>query len=149
MNGDKRYQAEVKITLEGREARINTFRDTLQEIFQDIGTICTQFPQDWMNPAKREIVNAERKAAQLRQPAGGAAPKSTAGPAVSPQETGEIPVCEDCGSQEFMELIEFTDKKTGKPRRAWKCQACQKWHWPENGKKRSGGRQDNNDWPFD
>lgn len=62
MNGDKRYHAEVKIELEGRECRINAFRDTLQEIFQDIGTICSQFPQDWMNPAKREIVNAERKA---------------------------------------------------------------------------------------
>ena len=36
MNGDKRYHAEVKVTLEGRECRINSFRDTLQEVFQDI-----------------------------------------------------------------------------------------------------------------
>jgi len=123
MNGDKRYHAEVKVTLEGRECRINSFRDTLQEVFQDIGTICSQFPQDWMNPAKREIVNAERKAAQLRQPK--SAPQT--------QVTGEVPVCEDCGTDEFMELIEFTDKKTGRPRREWKCQQCNKWHWP-NGK---------------
>lgn len=134
MNGDKSYHAEVEITLEGRECRINAFRDTLEEIFQDIGTICTQFPQDWMNPAKREIVNAERKAAQLRQPAGKPAAKAAAGPAGSPQETGEIPVCESCGSSEFMELIKFTDKITGKPRQSWKCQQCLKWHWP-NGKK--------------
>ena len=124
MNGDKRYHAEVKIELEGRECRINAFRDTLQEIFQDIGTICTQFPQDWMNPAKREIVNAERKAATI---------KGTAGP---DKETGEFPVCEHCGSSEHMELIEFTDKKTGKPRKAWKCQACEKWHFPNGGKKK-------------
>ena len=123
MNGDKRYHAEVKVTLEGRECRINSFRDTLQEVFQDIGTICSQFPQDWMNPAKREIVNAERKAAQLRQPK--SAPQT--------QTTGEIPVCDDCGTDEFMELIEFNDKKTGRPRREWKCQQCNKWHWP-NGK---------------
>ena len=123
MNGDKRYHAEVKVTLEGRECRINSFRDTLQEVFQDIGTICSQFPQDWMNPAKREIVNAERKAAQLRQPK--SAPQT--------QQTGEIPVCDDCGTDEFMELIEFNDKKTGRPRREWKCQQCNKWHWP-NGK---------------
>jgi hypothetical protein len=129
MNGDKRYHAEVKIELEGRECRINAFRDTLQEIFQDIGVICTQFPQDWMNPAKREIVNAERKAAQLGIKKGAAAAPAKA------QETGEIPVCEQCGSQEFMELIKFTDKKTGKPRQAWKCQACIKWHF-ENGKKK-------------
>jgi hypothetical protein len=131
MNGDKRYHAEVKIELEGRECRINAFRDTLQEIFQDIGTICSQYPQDWMNPAKREIVNAERKAAQLR---------IQKGPAKAPakvQKTGEIPVCEQCGSQEFMELIRFTDKKTGQPRQAWKCQACVKWHF-ENGKKERG-----------
>jgi hypothetical protein len=131
MNGDKRYHAEVKVTLEGRECRINAFRDTLQEIFQDIGTICTQYPQDWMNPAKREIVNAERKAAQLGIQKGAAAAAAKA------QETGEIPVCEHCGSQEFMELITFTDKKTGKPRRAWKCQSCEKWHF-ENGKKERG-----------
>ena len=127
MNGDKRYHAEVKVTLEGRECRINSFRDTLQEVFQDIGTICAQFPQDWMNPAKREILNAERKAAALRQPAG----KAAAAPQVD--ETGEVPVCDDCGTDEFMELIEFVDKKTGRPRREWKCQQCNKWHWP-NGK---------------
>ena len=127
MSNGSRYHAEVKVELEGRECRINAFRDTLQEIFQDIGTICSQYPQDWMNPAKREIVNAERKATQLRQPAGK--------PAASPQETGEIPVCEQCGSSESMELIKFTDKKTGQPRQAWKCQACLKWHF-ENGKKK-------------
>jgi hypothetical protein len=32
-----------------------------------------------------------------------------------------------------MELIEFNDKKTGRLRREWKCQQCNKWHWP-NGK---------------
>ena len=122
MNGDKRYHAEVKVVLEGRECRINAFRDTLTEIFQDIGTICTQYPQDWMNPAKREIVNAERKAAGI---------KGTAGP---DKETGEFPVCKECGSSESMELIEFTDKKTGKPQKAWKCQACEKWHWPNGNK---------------
>jgi len=129
MNGDKRYHAEVKVTLEGRECRINAFRDTLQEVFQDIGTICSQFPQDWMNPAKREIVNAERKAASLRQSQQRPASK----PAPQSDETGEVPVCDECGTDEFMELIEFTDKKTGRPRREWKCQQCNKWHWP-NGK---------------
>ena len=138
MNGDKRYHAEVHVTLEGREARINVFADTLVEIFDDIGTICTQFPQDWMNPAKREVVNAERKAAQLgRQPASKATSKAPAKAQSKAEETGEAPVCEQCGSQEFMELIKFTDKKTGQPRQAWKCQMCLKWHF-ENGKKERG-----------
>lgn len=130
-NNGSRYHAEVKVELEGREARINVFADTLAEIFQDIGTICTQFPQDWMNPAKREIVNAERKAAQLRQQ------QHNPGSAPQVEEIGEIPVCEHCGSQQFMELIRFTDKTTSKPRQAWKCQACVKWHF-ENGKKERG-----------
>ena len=126
MTNGSRYHAEVHIALEGRDCRVNVFADTLVEIFQDIGTICNQYPQDWMHPAKREIVNAERKAATLRQPQPAPAPKS--------DETGEIPVCDDCGSSESMELIEFADRKTGRPRREWKCQACEKWHWP-NGKK--------------
>ncbi len=124
MNGDKRYHAEVKVTLEGREARINVFADTLAEIFQDIGTICSQFPQDWMNPAKREILNAERKAEQLRQD-GHLPPKPSAKSTKS-----AVPVCTNCGSQEHMELIKWTDKNTGESRQAWKCQECKEWLRP-------------------
>jgi len=113
-----RYHAEVKIPIDGHDARVNCFADTLAEIFNDIGTIVSQFPPDWKNPAKREIINAERKAKAA---------------AAREEPTGEIPICENCGTDEFMELIPFTDKKTGNPRQEWKCQQCQKWHWP-NGK---------------
>lgn len=121
MNGDSRYHAELHLTIGGREARINCFADTLAQIFKDIGTIASQFPPDWTNPAKREIMNAELKAAQLngQQP-----------PLAKP--TAQNPVCPDCGTGEFMELIEFTDKKTGARRKAWKCQRCGKWYWPPN-----------------
>ena len=131
MNGDNqktRYHAEVHVTLEGREARINVFADTLVEVFRDIGVICAQFPANWKSPAVRDIVNAERKAAQLDQ-------KGTA--AGQAKATGESPVCASCGSSEFMELIEFPDKKTGELRRAWKCQECHEWHWP-NGRPGKG-----------
>jgi hypothetical protein len=132
MNGNSsRYHAEVKVTLEGREARINIFADTLAEVFNDIGTVCSQFPPDWLNPAKREIINAERKAAQVRAQA----PRSQPKPQPQPGETGEVPVCQSCGSDANMELITFSDKKTGQPRRAWKCQACSQWHFP-NGNNR-------------
>lgn len=118
-----RYHAELKLTIEGHEARINCFANTLAEIYQDIGTIASQFPPDWKNPAKREIANAELKANQL---------KGKGNPAANPDQTGEIPVCQNCGTNEFMELITFPDKRTGNPRQAWKCQQCQKWHWPNN-----------------
>ena len=121
MNGEPktRYHAEVQVTLEGRSARINVFADTLAEIFKDIGTICSQFPQDWMNPAKREIVNAERKAEQLQS--AGALPH-----AVAKKLSPKTPVCVNCGSTNT-ELIKWSDKDTGQPRQAWKCQDCKQW----------------------
>jgi hypothetical protein len=122
MNGDKRYHGEIMINIGPNEARINVFGDNLQDVFKDLGIIHAQFGKadPVTNPAKREIVNAERKAKQL-------------GLGAQTKETDETPCCEECKSQEFMEFIIFTDKKTGKPRGAWKCQMCKKWHWP-NGK---------------
>jgi len=128
MNGDKRYHAEIKLTIEGREARVNIFGDTLNEVFHDIGTVCSQFQPEWQNPARREAMNREN------------IDRRSGKPKAEPEEeleTGEIPVCDTCGTDEFMELISFTDKKTGKPRKAWKCQQCQNWHWNN---KNGGGR---------
>lgn len=116
-----RYHAEVKIPIDGHDARVNCFADSLVEIFNDIATILNQYPGDWKNPAKREIANAELKAKQVKA-------------ALEAEQSGEIPVCQECGTDEFMELIPFTDKKTGEYRQEWKCQQCQKWHW-HNGRK--------------
>ncbi|HUV52782.1 MAG TPA: hypothetical protein VMW64_06885 [Dehalococcoidia bacterium] len=140
MNGDKRYHAEVKVTIEGHEARINCFDDTLNEIFLDIGTICSQFPPDWINPAMREAMNqaniARHEKARL-------APKPKPGPKPEAEsdelfgeETGEIPVCPSCGTNEAMELVKWTDKETGAPRAEWKCQNCHKWLPKKNGRGR-------------
>ena len=125
MNGNTRYHGEININIGPNEARINVFSDNLQELFKDLGIIQSQFGKSdpVTNPAKRDIINAELKAANMGKPT-----------TQEPQETGEIPTCEECGSQEFMELITFTDKKTGRPRKEWKCQICNRWHWP-NGKK--------------
>lgn len=143
MNGDKRYHAEVHIIIEGHEARVNCFADTLVEIFNDIGTICAQFPPDWKNPALREEMNQANLATHNRELKTGAqkpkpAPKPEAeSDELFGKETGEIPVCRACNTNEAMELIPFTDKKTGKPRSAWKCQACGKWYYPgKNGEGR-------------
>lgn len=38
-----------------------------------------------------------------------------------------VPVCKKCNTNAGMELIEFTDKKTGEPKAAWKCQTCMTW----------------------
>jgi hypothetical protein len=36
-----------------------------------------------------------------------------------------VPVCPSCGQSDEVELISFN--KNGKPRQAYKCQACQSW----------------------
>jgi len=146
MNGNTKYHAELKLTIEGREARINVFADTLNEIFVDFGTICSQFQPEWKNPARSQAMNNENIA--RRQPVAATVGKPTSASSQSkpqpddfldeeePLETGEIPVCKGCGTDEFMELISFADKKTGQQRKAWKCQACNKWHWNGNGRGR-------------
>jgi len=45
------------------------------------------------------------------------------------------PVCKKCGSSEHMELVAFM--KDGKPKDAWKCQTCQKWHYDN----KTGGKK--------
>ena len=108
-----RYHAEIKLTVEGKEARINVFADTLNEIFSDLAKITIQF-DELHSAAKREILNAELKAKQLHQNGG-----QSAG-------LGPTPVCPNCGSTNT-ELIQWTDKATGKPKQAWKCQDCKQW----------------------
>lgn len=137
MNGDKRYHGEIKVSIAGSEARINIFSDNLQQLFADLGIVQSQYgiADPATNPAKRAITNAEEIA--RRQKAEALArqwDKEIKG------ETGEIPLgptCVNCGTSEYMELIQFKDKKTGEPRQAWKCQQCQEWNWP-NGKNGRG-----------
>lgn len=123
MENKTKYHAEVKGRLNDEEVRVNVFADTLNEIFLDIGKVHAQLFEAYRNPGKREIANAELKAQQ---------PIPKPSPAQSLKDT--VPVCENCGTNENMELIGFNDKKTGKPRQAWKCQQCEKWHWDNNGK---------------
>lgn len=121
MNGS-RYHAELKLMLMGKEARINVFADTLADIFADLGTIVSQFPDDTAtSQGKRDIANAQLKAAQLQ---------SQAKPHV-PTQDHEVPTCVHCGAWQNMKLIEFTSKNDGKLKRAWKCQACKEWHYPD------------------
>ena len=109
-----RYHAEIKLTYDAREVRINIFADTLVEIYRDLANISQQVPGPIQNGAHREIANAEIKAQQLRKD--GAAP----------QKATHLPVCVNCGSQNT-ELINWNDKVTGEAKQAWKCQDCKQW----------------------
>jgi len=43
------------------------------------------------------------------------------------------PICNHCSTRDHMELVEFT--KDGVKKKAWKCQACGKWHYEKKAKK--------------
>jgi len=113
-----RYHAEIKLVVEGKEARINIFADTLNEIFSDLAKVTIQY-NELASAAKREILNAELKAQQLQKH--GLLPDR-----VAKKLAPKTPVCVNCGSTNT-ELIKWTDKETGQPRQAWKCQDCKQW----------------------
>ena len=123
MNGTPltRYHAEVKLTVQGKEARINIFADTLNEIYSDLAKVCVQF-DELHSAAKREIVNAELKAKQLGKTG------------AKPEKPDPRPICQSCGSRDNMELIRWADKRTQEARSAWKCKACDQWHFPNGNK---------------
>lgn len=100
-----RYHAEVKGALDGKEVRINVFADTLQEVFRDMGIIVAELALP---------TNSKPETHFTQDP--------------QPQQTGEIPVCKFCGSDKNMKFLTWSDAQ-GNPKSAWKCLACQKWHW--------------------
>ena len=130
MNGtpSSRYHAEIKLTWDAREVRINIFADTLVEIYRDLANISEQLPGPLQNAGHREIANAELKAQQLQKD--GLLPASVAkkvAPTPAPKAAlRTAPVCVNCGS-ENTELINWVDKTTGEPKQAWKCQDCKQW----------------------
>ena len=136
-----KYHAEIHVPVDGRDVRLNIFADTLAEIFHDLGAVTAQTDVDATSAARRELINAERKAGTLAAPDDRAV-KPAQPPAAQSADSGwpdAAPVCEKCGTNDAMQLINFTDKKTGQPRQAWKCQACDTWHWP-NGRGNGRGR---------
>jgi len=121
-NGSTRYHAEIKLTYDAREVRINIFADTLNEIYVDLANISEQLPGPLQNAGHREIANAELKAKQLQKD--GVLPDRVAkklGP-----KAPVAPICVNCGSINT-ELISWVDKTTGEPKQAWKCQDCKQW----------------------
>jgi hypothetical protein len=118
-----RYHGELKGKHNGVELRINVFADNKNELFTDLSDIELQvfYPEI----TGREVIGyGHTKGVPAPQPQKPSGEKSI------------VPKCPECGSNESMELIEFTDRKSGTRKTAWKCQECNKWYWP-NGNGRS------------
>ncbi len=59
-------------------------------------------------------------------PSIGAQPRNGNGRA-NGQACHDKPTCQECEHNDNMELVKF--ERGGKPREAWKCQTCDKWHY--------------------
>jgi len=128
MNNGSKYHAEFKSMVEKSEVRVNVFADSLDEVFDDISIIHSRFaegfPVFFESVAAAPVVAAPVAPASIKKP--------------PPGKNGQTPICDHCGSSDYMQIINFADRKTGAPRQAWKCQQCSEWHWP-NGKPNGNG----------
>ena len=71
----------------------------------------------------RDVAKADRAAAARRpspQPAQACRPAGNRG-------STNTPTCPECGTDETVDLITFTDRDSGEQKRRFKCTACNKW----------------------
>lgn len=73
-----------------------------------------------------EVASAYIKATKASAKPASRQPRSVAQPSRGNGGANK-PVCQECGSNEAMELISWKDKTTGELKKAWKCQSCEKW----------------------
>jgi len=127
MTNSSRYHGEIKLRIGPDEARINVFSDSIDDLFLDLTAIQAQFSQaDPVSTPARP-----HRASQPMSANGRPLPPNVNRPPPDDGLPPEVPTCKHCGNWDGMELIEFTSKKDGKQKRAWKCQACDEWHFPE------------------
>lgn len=113
----------IKANLDGFDVQF-TLRDD-----DSMNTLLTQLPQmlNWIKQSggTPQVYGNQRN--------GNGKPKESQIPTLPlGGDEQRVPVCRYCDTSDHMELIDF--ERDGKPRRAWKCQRCEKWHYDKNGK---------------
>ena len=110
-----KFHAKVRLEWDGLDTELNIFSDSLLDLYRDLQTVTHATPE-----GVQQVLDGQptHSAPQPAQP-------------VSQAPVDERPVCQTCGTSEFMELIEFADRETGERKARWKCQQCQSWHWPD------------------
>jgi hypothetical protein len=100
---------------------VNFFADTSEELW-------------FLYKEMLSLIDDDLAAAYTRATRASAIPAAVAQkakPAPKPSRgnggTVNKPVCQECGSDESMELISWKDKATGELKKAWKCKSCEKW----------------------
>jgi len=106
---EAKYSINIKLNLEGYDSRI-TMRsdDDFNALFSNALSLIQALPKSNHNGN------------------GNGNGKAKSSPPAA-QSNGEPKTCPSCGSIGGPMLIKWTDKNTGEPRSAWKCQDCQTW----------------------
>jgi hypothetical protein len=98
---------------------LNLFADTPEELWSLYSSMLAVIDNE---VASAYIKATKASAKPVRQQ-----PRPAAQPSRGNGGIANKPVCQECGTNEFMELISWKDKATGELKKAWKCQSCEKW----------------------
>jgi hypothetical protein len=99
---------------------INFFADTSEELWALYLEMLSLIDDDLAAAYARATRASAVPAAAAQKPRAAAQPRRGNG-------STSKPVCQECGLDESMQLITWKDKSTGELKKAWKCQACDKW----------------------
>jgi hypothetical protein len=98
---------------------LNLFADTPEELWALYSSMLAVIDN--------EVASAYIKATKASAKPVSRQPRPAAQPSRGNGGVANKPVCQECGSNESMELISWKDKATGELKKAWKCQSCEKW----------------------
>jgi hypothetical protein len=122
-----RFHGKVRVQRGDTLIEVNVFDDNRQVVYLEVAQAIAQFSRD-IKPATaagREIARVEQAVLDRKAAPPASAPKPVSNPGKT--SIANAPVCPECGLSDSVELVRWTDKKTGEQKKAWKCQLCKKW----------------------
>ena len=115
-----RFHGKVKVQKGDIEIQVNIFEDTREKVYEELNHAFLTLGK-WVESASKPAAPVATAAAKPM--AAGPGNGSTAANGA----LGDAPFCNECGSNDEVELIQWTDKKTHAAKSGWKCQRCKKW----------------------
>lgn len=145
---EAKFSANVRANLRGYDVQITARSDGDEDLLEILVAMVQQLDAIGATPERRwengkpvngngQALEKPHQAAPAPEASGTVRPADTPAPQPAlqaqpapkpaPRPQAARPICDDCGTDQAMELIRWKDKETGKPRSAWKCQQCQNW----------------------
>jgi len=115
-----RFHGKVKVQKGDFEIQVNIFEETREKVYQELNHAFVTLG-NWFREAPKPGAPAATAAAKPPADRPGNGGNAANGP------LGNAPFCNECGSNDEVELIHWTDKKTHAAKSGWKCQRCKKW----------------------